>query len=121
MPWNKITKSETGEFESPAQEELYNKLKTLSKDKQDSLAKQIRQLVQHGTIRKVDAESIPFKIESKSAHFNKYTKISLSATDKPMHADDPERDKREELKAQLINGSIDSAKKVKPVKNFRKQ
>jgi hypothetical protein len=49
-----------------------------------------------------------FKIPSKSAHFNTYTKMTQTTNGKAMHADDPDRDKREEMKQQLINKYIDS-------------
>jgi hypothetical protein len=115
---NKIAKVEANEFETPAQEQLYNKLKALSKDKQDTLTKQIKQLVQHGIIKKVDAEANQFKIPSKAAHFNNYTKISQAASNgKAMHADDPERDKREQMRQQIINKYIDSTQ----IKNFHIQ
>jgi hypothetical protein len=117
MEWNNITKVEANEFENPAQEQLHNKLSAISKAKQDSLAKQIKQLVQHGIIKKVDAQINPFKIPSQSAHFKGYTKISLTASDKAMHADDPESDKREQMKTQIINGYLGST----PVKDSQIQ
>jgi len=111
IAWNNISKAQTTEFETPAQEQLHNKLSAISKAKQDTLSKQIRQLVQHGIIKKVDAEISPFKIPSKSAHFKIFTKISQTTISKPMHADDPESNKREQLKKQIINKYIDSTQK----------
>ncbi len=117
IEWNKIAKIEANEFETPAQEQLHNKLSALSKDKHDTLTKQIKQLVQHGIIKKVDAETNQFKIPSKAAHFNNYSKISQTTNGKAMHADDPERDKREQMKQQIMNRYIDSTQ----IKNFHIQ
>ncbi len=117
MEWSKITKMETNEVETPDQEQLHNKLVALSKAKQDSLTKQIQQLVQRGIIKKVDAGTNQVSIPSKSAHFKTYTKMSLTPADKTMHADDPERDKRELMKQQIINKYIDSTQ----IKNFKIQ
>ena len=114
---NKLAKIGATEFETPAQEQLQNKVSKLSKDKQDTLAKEIKQLVQHGIIKKVDAETNQFTIPSKAAHFNNYTKISQATNGKPMHAEDPERDKREQMKQQIINRYIDSTQ----IKNFHIQ
>ena len=108
IQWNNITKADANEFENPAQEQLHNKLSAVSKVKQDSLASQIRQLVQHGIIKKVDAATKPFEIPSQSAHFKNYAKVSLPTNGKAMQADDPERDKREQMKQQIINGSLGS-------------
>jgi hypothetical protein len=103
LAWNQITKTEAGEFEAPAMEQIHNQLNALPKARQDSIAKQIRQLVQHGIIKKADAELAPLKVPSKAAHFGKFTKMALPAGAQPMHTADPERDKREELKKQIIN------------------
>ena len=103
-----IAAGEPTEFEAPAMELVHEKLNGLSKDKQDAVAKQIRQLVQHGIIKKVDAEASPLKVPSKAARFGKYTPVKLPADAKPMHTDDPERNKREELKKQLIIKYVDS-------------
>ena len=107
--WNAIVRAEA-EFETPMQEQLHQKLTADVKDKQDNLSKQIKQLVQHGIIKKSEAQANAFKIPPKSAHFNKYTQIRLPANISKMHADDPERDKREEMKRQIINQYMDSSK-----------
>ncbi|MEO7119691.1 MAG: hypothetical protein ABIY62_01265 [Ginsengibacter sp.] len=113
----KPAKIEAPEFETPDQEQLQNKVRALSKDKQDSLTKEIKQLVQHGIIKKVDVETNQSKIPSKAAHFNNYTKIIQTTNGKSMQADDPERDKRDQMKQQIINRYIDSTQ----IKNFHIQ
>jgi hypothetical protein len=117
IDWTKLAKIESTEVETPAQEQLQSKLSKLSKDKNDRLTKEIKQLVQHGIIKKVDAGTDQFKIPSKAAHFNKYTKITQPTNGKSMHADDPERDKREQMRQQIINKYIDSTQ----IKNFHIQ
>ena len=117
IEWNKLAKVESTEFETPAQEQLHNKLSALSKDKHDTLTKQIKQLIQHGIIKKVDAGTNQVKIPSKAAHFNNYTKIGQTPNGKAMHADDPERDRREQMRQQIINRYIDSSQ----IKNFHIQ
>jgi hypothetical protein len=114
IDWSKISKAEVNEFETPAQEQLHNKMTALSKAKQDSLTKQIKQLVQHGVIKKIDAGTNLVSIPSKSARYNNYTKISMIPSGKAMHAEDPERDKKEQMKQQTINRYIDSTQ----IKNF---
>jgi hypothetical protein len=108
IDWNKHSRIEASEFETPAQEQLHNKLSALSKDKQDTITKQIKQLVQHGTIKKVDAITNQLTSPSKAAHFTNYTKITLPANLPRMHVADPERDRREQMKQQIINKYIDS-------------
>ncbi|HVU98694.1 MAG TPA: hypothetical protein VHE34_25905 [Puia sp.] len=96
------------EFEAPAMERVHEKLNAMPKARQDTIARQIRQLVAHGIIKKVDADAAPLKVPSKAARFGKFTSIKLPADFKPMHTDDPERNKREELKKQLIVKYVDS-------------
>ena len=108
IEWNKLAKINGTEFETPAQAQLQNKLSNLSKDKKDALAKKVKQLVQHGIIKKVDINTDQSQISSKAAHFKDYTKISQTNNGKAMHADDLERDKREQMKQQIINKYIDS-------------
>jgi hypothetical protein len=114
IDWTKHVRIAATEFESPTQEQLQNKLGKLSKGKKDTLTKEIRQLVQHGIIKKVDASAAPLKIPSKAAHYNKYTKMGLPTNVKSMHAADPERDKREQVKQQIINKYIGSTQVKKP-------
>jgi len=110
IDWTKLAKIEATEVEAPSQEPLKQKLSSLSKDKKDALTKEIGQLVQKGVIKKVDAGANQVKLPSKAAHYNKFTKISLPAIGKSMHADDPERDKRELMRQHIINKYIDSTK-----------
>lgn len=108
IDWSKIGKMETSDAETAAQVQLQNKLSKLSKEKKDSLTREIKQLVQHGIIRKVAADPGQLKIPSNERHFPVYTKMSQSATGKAMHGNDPERDKREQLKQQIINKHVEA-------------
>jgi hypothetical protein len=114
IDWTKHVKVEANELETPAQGQLQNNLSKLSKGKKDTLSKEIKQLVQHGIIKKIDVSAAPLKIPSKAAHYNKFTKIGLPSNVKSMHAADPERDKREQQKQQIINKYIGTTQVKKP-------
>jgi hypothetical protein len=109
IDWSRLVRREATEVETPAQEHLQNNLNKLPKDKQSNLAKEINRLVQRGMITKVEAVANQISTQSKAAHFTTYTKMSQATTGKAMHAEDPERNKRDQLKQQVINRYIDSA------------